>query len=92
MVGDRAGKTYRSGRAGTFRSHVSVSDANRCGAFIQHGRKVHIFNGQELHRDKPEYQLCDIYDPLVRKYIDDPVCLKQDCKVSGSTQSCWSKG
>ena len=31
----------------------------------------HIFDGQTLHRDKPDYQLCDITDPLISKFIND---------------------
>ncbi|ORY27193.1 RNA polymerase III transcription factor IIIC subunit-domain-containing protein [Naematelia encephala] len=39
----------------------------------------HIFDGQVIHRDRPDYQLCDITDPLIRQYLDDPTNVKDDC-------------
>ena len=35
-------------------------------------RLDYIFDGQVLHRDLPDYQLCDIHDRLIRQYLDDP--------------------
>jgi general transcription factor 3C polypeptide 5 (transcription factor C subunit 1) len=45
-------------------------------------RREHIFDGQVLHRDKPDYQLCDIEDPLIKRYIDDPRLITDKCDVS----------
>lgn len=44
--------------------------------------KAHLFDGQEIHRGKPDFQLCDITDPLIRKYIDDPNLRTDTCDVS----------
>ncbi|CAK9787278.1 hypothetical protein CC85DRAFT_284365 [Cutaneotrichosporon oleaginosum] len=41
--------------------------------------KIHIFDGQVLHRNKPDYQLIDITDPFIAKYIYDPTCMMDVC-------------
>lgn len=47
--------------------------------------REYIFDGQELHLDRPDYQLCDITDPLIVKFIKDPVNLAETYDVSGSS-------
>ena len=42
----------------------------------------HFFDGKELHADRPDYQMCDIVDPLIRKYINDPALYADTCDVS----------
>lgn len=42
-------------------------------------RQNYFFDGQELHRDRPDYQLADITDPLIAKYIHNPDNLKDAC-------------
>lgn len=49
-------------------------------------RKVYIYDGQVIHRNKPDYQLVDILDPIISKYIFDPISLGDTCEV-GSTPS-----
>ena len=50
----------------------------------------YIFDGNTLHRDRPDYQLCDITDPLIAKYINDPANVSETCDVSGlATISIW---
>lgn len=44
--------------------------------------REHIFDGRVLNRDRPDYQLCDITDPLIKKYIDDPRIVTETCDVS----------
>ncbi|KAK4686342.1 general transcription factor 3C polypeptide 5 (transcription factor C subunit 1), partial [Tremellales sp. Uapishka_1] len=39
--------------------------------------KGHIFDGQILHRDRPDFQLCDLTDPLICKYVHDPSVPKE---------------
>ncbi|ORX39968.1 RNA polymerase III transcription factor IIIC subunit-domain-containing protein [Kockovaella imperatae] len=39
----------------------------------------YIFDGKILQRDVPDFQLCDITDPLIRKYIDDPALVGDKC-------------
>ncbi|KAK1924864.1 RNA polymerase III transcription factor IIIC subunit-domain-containing protein [Papiliotrema laurentii] len=39
----------------------------------------HIFDGKLLHRDRPDFQLCDITDPLIRRIIEDPKNLRDVC-------------
>lgn len=34
---------------------------------------MHIFDGQTLPTGTCTFQLCDITDPLIRSYIDDPI-------------------
>lgn len=34
---------------------------------------MHIFDGQTLPAGTSTFQLCDITDPLIRTYIEDPV-------------------
>ena len=34
---------------------------------------MHIFDGQTVPAGTSTFQLCDITDPLIRAYIDDPV-------------------
>lgn len=47
-------------------------------------RKAHMFDGHEINRSKPDFQLCDISDPLLRKYIDNPNLRNDTCDVSPS--------
>jgi general transcription factor 3C polypeptide 5 (transcription factor C subunit 1) len=49
---------------------------------VANGSKGHIFDGQELNADRPDYQVGDIIDPLIRKYIDDPALHSDVCDVS----------
>ena len=35
-----------------------------------------------MHRDRPDFQLCDITDPLIRRIIEDPKNLRDVCDVS----------
>lgn len=44
--------------------------------------REYIFDGQELHLDRPDYQLCDITDPLIVKFIEDPANLSETYDVS----------
>jgi general transcription factor 3C polypeptide 5 (transcription factor C subunit 1) len=46
------------------------------------GRRDHIFDGQILNRDKPDYQLCDIEDELIKRYINDERLITDHCDVS----------
>jgi general transcription factor 3C polypeptide 5 (transcription factor C subunit 1) len=45
-------------------------------------RRDHIFDGEILHRDKPDYQLCDIEDSLIKRYINDLRLITDTCTVS----------
>jgi len=45
-------------------------------------RRDHVFDGQILNRDKPDYQLCDIEDPLLKRYINDERLITDTCDVS----------
>ncbi|KAL1406830.1 tau 95 subunit of transcription factor TFIIIC [Vanrija albida] len=44
--------------------------------------KSYGFDGQELHRNKPDYQLIDIVDPVILPWIYDPMSLHDTCDVS----------
>lgn len=43
--------------------------------------KANIFDGQYLHKAKADYQLCDITDPFIMRYIDDTSHLSTTCTV-----------
>lgn len=43
--------------------------------------KANIFDGQYLHKAKADYQLCDISDPFIMRYIDDTKHLSTTCTV-----------
>ncbi|RSH80324.1 tau 95 subunit of transcription factor TFIIIC [Apiotrichum porosum] len=43
-------------------------------------KKVYIYDGQVIHRNKPDYQLVDILDPIISKYIFDPISLGDTCE------------
>jgi len=43
---------------------------------------VYIFDGQVIHRNKPDYQLVDITDPFISRFIYDPLSLQDTCEVS----------
>ena len=43
--------------------------------------REHIFDGEVLHRFRPDYQITDITDPLIRKVIDDPAHVSSFCDV-----------
>ncbi|TYJ55383.1 hypothetical protein B9479_003886 [Cryptococcus floricola] len=43
--------------------------------------KVHIFDGQVLNRERADYQLCDITDPFISKYIENTDHLSKTCSV-----------
>lgn len=47
-------------------------------------RRDHVFDGKILNRDKPDYQLVDIEDSLIQKYINDPRLITNTCDVSSS--------
>lgn len=42
--------------------------------------KVYIFDGEVIHRNKPDYQLVDITDPYIARYINDPQSLGDTCE------------
>ena len=44
----------------------------------------HVFDGKILDRDKPDYQLCDIEDSLIKRYIYDERLIHDHCDVSHS--------
>lgn len=44
--------------------------------------KSHLFDGQVLHRDIANYQLCDVTDPLLARLIRDPRALGDTLDVS----------
>jgi hypothetical protein len=44
--------------------------------------RAHLFDGVLLHSDTADFQLCDIHDEQIRKYIDDPSNLTEVCDVS----------
>ncbi|KAK8869733.1 hypothetical protein IAR55_000301 [Kwoniella newhampshirensis] len=47
-------------------------------------KKAHVFDGQYLHRERGDYQLCDVTDPLIAKYINEPSRLLSVCSpISG---------
>ncbi|EIW69414.1 hypothetical protein TREMEDRAFT_68676 [Tremella mesenterica DSM 1558] len=41
--------------------------------------RPHIFDGQVLNRHRPDYQLCDIEDPLIRRYINKQSAWMDKC-------------
>lgn len=41
-----------------------------------------MFDGVILHRNKPDYQLIDITDPVILPFIYDPMGLHDTCDVS----------
>ncbi|TXT07262.1 hypothetical protein VHUM_03432 [Vanrija humicola] len=41
--------------------------------------KSYLFDGQLLHRNKPDYQLIDIHDPIIEPFIYDPMGLHDTC-------------
>ncbi|KIR71070.1 hypothetical protein I310_04961 [Cryptococcus deuterogattii CA1014] len=43
--------------------------------------KANIFDGQYLHKAKADYQLCDITDPFIMRYIDDTSHLSTICTL-----------
>ncbi|KAL0254021.1 hypothetical protein I308_101400 [Cryptococcus tetragattii IND107] len=43
--------------------------------------KANIFDGQYLHKAKADYQLCDITDPFIMRYIDDTSHLSTTCTL-----------
>ncbi|WVO20802.1 uncharacterized protein IAS62_002102 [Cryptococcus decagattii] len=43
--------------------------------------KANIFDGQYLHKAKADYQLCDISDPFIMRYIDDTKHLSTTCTL-----------
>ncbi|KIR59944.1 general transcription factor 3C polypeptide 5 (transcription factor C subunit 1) [Cryptococcus bacillisporus CA1873] len=43
--------------------------------------KANIFDGQYLHKAKADYQLCDITDPFIMRYIDDTKHLSTICTL-----------
>ena len=49
--------------------------------FLDISSRDYIFDGKILHRDRPDYQLCDITDPLIAKYINDPAYASDTCDV-----------
>lgn len=59
---------------------------------IANFRKGHLFDGQVLHRDQADYQLCDITDPLIQKIIKDPKNLRDVCDVSPRFRTCGQYG
>ena len=44
----------------------------------------HVFDGKILNRDKPDYQLCDIEDSLIKRYIYDERLIHDHCDVRPS--------
>jgi hypothetical protein len=48
------------------------------------GSRDHVFDGKILNRDKPDYQLCDIEDSLIKRYIYDERLIHDHCDVSPS--------
>ncbi|WVF72102.1 hypothetical protein IAT40_006914 [Kwoniella sp. CBS 6097] len=47
-------------------------------------KRSHIFDGQHLHRERADYQLCDVTDPLIAKYINEVAVYRKRCsKLSG---------
>ncbi|WWD15997.1 hypothetical protein CI109_100421 [Kwoniella shandongensis] len=42
-------------------------------------KKAHVFDGQYLHRERGDYQLCDVTDPFIAKYINEPSKLLSVC-------------
>jgi len=52
----------------------------------------HIFDGKILNRDKPDYQLCDIEDPLIKRYIYDERLIHDHCDVRPSAQLTLTAG
>jgi hypothetical protein len=49
------------------------------------GSRDHIFDGKILNRDKPDYQLCDIEDSLIKRYIYDERLIHDHCDVRSSS-------
>ncbi|WVQ70039.1 uncharacterized protein L199_008263 [Kwoniella botswanensis] len=43
--------------------------------------KAHIFDGKYLNRERGDFQLCDITDPLIAKYINDVDKLRTKCSL-----------
>ncbi|KAE8541102.1 hypothetical protein D1P53_002456 [Cryptococcus gattii VGV] len=43
--------------------------------------KANIFDGQYLHKAKADYQLCDIIDPFIMRYINDTSHLSTTCTL-----------
>ncbi|WVQ98830.1 hypothetical protein IAU59_005961 [Kwoniella sp. CBS 9459] len=47
-------------------------------------KRTHIFDGQHLNRERADYQLCDVTDPLIAKYINEVPAYRKKCsKLSG---------
>ncbi|WRT67213.1 uncharacterized protein IL334_004179 [Kwoniella shivajii] len=48
-------------------------------------KKAHSFDGKHLYRERGDYQLCDVTDPLIEKYINEKNNLQSKC----SAKSGW---
>ncbi|OCF36510.1 hypothetical protein I316_01759 [Kwoniella heveanensis BCC8398] len=46
-------------------------------------KRTHIFDGQYLHRERADYQLCDVTDPLIAKYINEVPAYRKKCWKDG---------
>ncbi|KAJ3564349.1 hypothetical protein NP233_g8347 [Leucocoprinus birnbaumii] len=42
-------------------------------------KKSHIFDGQTITKETAAFQLCDIYDPMLKTMIEDPEGLRDVC-------------
>lgn len=41
---------------------------------------MYIFDGQVIHRNKPDYQLLDIHDEVISRFTYDPLSLQETCE------------
>ncbi|WVN86778.1 uncharacterized protein L203_101950 [Cryptococcus depauperatus CBS 7841] len=54
-------------------------------------KKAHIFDGQYLNREQSDFQLCDVVDPFIFRYINDTEHLSRMCTVkSGWYMPTWA--
>jgi len=58
---------------------AEAEDDDWRGIGYQRNRNSHIFDGQVLYRQVGNYQLCDMTDPLLQRYITDPNVITQEC-------------
>jgi len=42
----------------------------------------HIFDGKDLTKETAAFQLCDIEDLMLKKMIDDPNNMQEECNAS----------
>lgn len=45
----------------------------------------HIFDGQAVHRNVGNYQLCDMTDPFLQEVIQNDEFVREECDVSFTT-------